>query len=151
MDSQRFLEPGDEVPGFSARTLSDPNLSVDFANGSKTVLLVFQPQCPACEIAVPYWLEIAAAGKRDKYQVFGITLGDAPKTAAFLASSGLDVETFVDLNAEMKRAYKLNLTPLTVVIDNAGKVEKIWPGAFNRETKPDVERYFGISVADDMK
>ena len=48
-------------------------------------------------------------------------------------------------SAEFRKLYKLNLTPLTIVIDNQGKVEKIWAGAFNENSKADMETYFGIS------
>lgn len=151
MDKQQFLKSGDQVPPLAVHTLSGQERMVNYAESSKTVLLVFQPQCPACELTAPHWREIIVAGERDQYQVFGISLGDGLKSNVFLTSSGLSLETFIDIDAGTKEAYKLNLTPLTIVIDNAGKVEKIWPGAFNRETKPDVERYFGISVADDVK
>jgi len=49
------------------------------------------------------------------------------------------LEAFVDVEAETKEAYKLTLTPLTIVIDNNGKVERIWPGVFSQETKREVE------------
>lgn len=57
----------------------------------------------------------------------------------------------MDIEAETKEAYKLSLTPLTIVIDNNGKVERIWPGVFSQETKREVERYFSISVVDAEK
>ncbi|HMO82183.1 MAG TPA: hypothetical protein PKD24_15450 [Pyrinomonadaceae bacterium] len=64
----------------------------------------------------------------------------------------LKIETFVDLDTNTKEAYKLFVTATTLVIDKAGKVEKIWVGAFNSETKSSVEEYFDISalVADAM-
>jgi peroxiredoxin len=151
MDKERFMQLGAEVPRLGSRTLHGEEKSVDFSRSEKTVLLVFHPQCPACEQVIPYWKQIQAAGELKHYQVFGISLGDISKSNAFLSSSGLSLETFVDLEDATKALYKLNLTPLTIVIDNTGKVEKIWPGAFNRGTKPDVERYFGISVADEAK
>jgi peroxiredoxin len=151
MDKERFMQLGAEVPRLGSRTLHGEEKSVDFSRSEKTVLLVFQPQCPACEQVVPFWRRIQTASETRQYQVFGISLGEITSSAAFLSSNGLRLDTFVDIDATTKALYKLELTPLTIVIDKTGKVEKIWPGAFNRETKPDVESYFGISVADEAK
>jgi peroxiredoxin len=146
-----FLKPGQPVPPLAANTLSGQRQMVNYAVSAKTVLLVFAPQCTACERALPYWREIKEVCARNQYQIFGISLDDSPKTNAFLKMKGLNVESFVDIDAEAREAYKLSLTPMTIVIDNNGKVERIWPGAFNPETKLEVERYFGISVRDDVK
>lgn len=146
-----LLEPGEAVKPFAANTLSGERQVVNYADRAKTVLLAFSPQCAACESSIPYWRAIKAACARNQYQIWGISLADGPKTSAFLMSKGLSLEAFVDIEAETREAYKLWLTPLTIVIDNNGKVERIWPGAFSRESKRDVESYFGISVADDVK
>lgn len=111
--------------------------------------MVFTPQCAACERTVPYWKEIRAACARNQYQIFGVSLDDGPRTNVFLTSNGLSMAAFVDIEAETKEAYKLFLTPLTIVIDNNGRVERIWPGAFSQEAKREVERYFGISAVED--
>lgn len=146
-----LLKPGQQVPPLVANTVSGQRQAINYADHARTVLLAFSPQCPSCERALPYWREIKEACARNQYQIFGISFDDAAKTNAFLASNGLSLESFVNIDAETTKAYKLSITPLTIVIDNNGKVEKIWPGAFNRETKTEVEKYFGISVADDVK
>lgn len=146
-----FLKPGQQVLPFAANTLSGQRQVVNYADRAKTVLLVFTPQCTACERALPYWREIKAACARSQYQIFGVSLDDGPRTSAFLLSNGLSLEAFVDIEAETKEAYKFFLTPLTIVIDNSGRVERIWPGVFSQETKLEVERYFSISVVDAEK
>jgi peroxiredoxin len=146
-----FLEPGQQVPPFAANTLSGHWQAINYAGHAKTVLLVFQPRCPVCERTAPYWREIRAACERRQYQILGIALGDGPKSAEFLKSHGLDLEAFADVDAETRRAYRLNLTPITFVVDSGGVVERVWPGAFNAESKAEAERYFGISLTDDAK
>ena len=146
-----FLKPGQQVPPFAANTLSGQRQVVNYADRDKTVLLVFSPQCSACERVLPYWEEIKAACVRNQYQIFGVSLDDGPRTHEFVRSNGLSLEAFVDIEAETKEAYKLFLTPLTIVIDNSGRVERIWPGVFSQETKQEVERYFGISEVDDVR
>ena len=146
-----LLKSGQQVPSFIANTLSGQRRGINYADCAKTVLFVFTPQCAACEQALPYWREIKAGCARNQYQVFGVSLDDSPHTSAFLASKGLSLEAFVGIDAETKEAYKLTLTPQTIVIDNNGNVEKIWPGVFSQAAKLEVETYFGISVADKVK
>lgn len=145
-----FLKPGEHVGSFAANTLSG-TLSgkrqvVKYAASAKTVLLVFRPECPACERTLPYWKEIKAVCDRQGYQVFGISLDSRAKTTEFLEANGLNLEVFAEADAHFKSTYKLNLTPLTIVIGNDGKVEKVWLGALNENSKTEVETYFGISL-----
>lgn len=148
-ESNELLKPGQSVKPLAASSLSGERRVVNYSDSIKTVLFVFSPQCGACERALPYWKEIRAACARDQYEVLGISLDNSPSAHAFLASNGLNVEALVNIDAETKEAYKLSLTPLTIVIDNNGKVERNWPGVFSKEAKLEVEKYFGIYVPDD--
>lgn len=146
-----LLKPGQQVPPLAANTVSGQRQAINYADRAKTVLMVFSPQCSACERALPYWKEIKEVCARNQYQVFGISLDNAAKTNAFLASNGLSLQSFIEIDAETTKAFKLTITPQTIVVGSDGKVEKVWPGAFNSETKAEVEKYFGISVMDDAK
>jgi peroxiredoxin len=146
----QFLEPGQQAPPLAAKSLSGQRRVIDYAAYSKTVLLVFSPQCPACERTAPHWRQIRAACARNQYQILAVSLGDGPKSEEFLKSHGIDLEVLADVDAETRRAYRLNLTPLTIVMDSGGNVERVWPGVF-KESKPEVERYFGISLMDEAK
>jgi len=140
-----FLTPGQQVRSFAANTVSGRRQVVNYSAQAKTVLLVFTPQCPACERTLPYWKATKAACEHKQYQIFGISLDSSPKSADFLTTNGLNLEVFAGMDPEFKNAYKLNLTPLTIVIDNNGRVEKIWAGALDEKTKAEVNSYFGIS------
>lgn len=143
----QFLKPGDHVGSFAANTVSGRRQMVNYAASAKTVLLVFRPGCPACERTLPAWKEIKAASERSGYQIFGISLDNNANTSDFLKANGLNLEVFAGADAQFQKAYKLNLTPLTIVVSNDGKVEKIWPGALTDNSKREVENYFGISLS----
>lgn len=133
------------MPSFAANTLSGQRQFVSFADHPKTVFLVFASECPACERSLPYWKALKGACDRHQYQVYGVSLDNRPNTKDLLTANGLNIEVFGNPSAEFKQLYKLNLTPLTIVIDNQRKVEKIWAGAFNENSKAEMETYFGIS------
>lgn len=140
-----FLTPGQQVPSFTANTLAGQRRVVNFSDHPKTVFLVFASQCPVCERSLPYWKAIKDASDRLQYQIYGIALDNRANTQDLLTSNGLNVEVFGNPKAEFKQVYKLNLTPLTIVIDDQRKVERIWAGAFTENSKVEMETYFGIS------
>lgn len=49
------LQEGTHLPSFAANTISGKKHTVDFSATEKTVLLVFQAHCPACERILPLW------------------------------------------------------------------------------------------------
>jgi peroxiredoxin len=137
-----YLKAGETVPPLVARTLTGERVEVDYTAAARTVLLVFSPQCSACDAVVPYWRDIEGACARNGYQIWGVSLGDGPGTLSFLRSHSLNVDSFVDLAPETINLYKLSLTPLTLVVDQQGKVQRIWAGILSKESKAEVDRYF---------
>lgn len=146
LNQPEFLKPGDHVGSFTANALSGKPQIVNYAASSKTVLLVFRSGCPACERSLPYWKEIKAVCDHNGYQIFGISLDTSANTGDFLRVNGLNLEAFADADPQFKHTYKLNLTPLIIVIANNGKVEKLWAGALTENSKAEVATYFGFSL-----
>jgi len=140
--SPASLQRGTLLPSFAANTIAGQRRTVDFSASDKTVLLVFQPDCPACERIVPLWKDLKADCERRHLQVFGISLDNQAKTNTFLTSAGLDLESFAGLDAAFKTRYGLHETPLTIVINRSGTVEKVWAGLPDDETAQNVRNYF---------
>jgi len=140
------LEPGDVVPAPIVQSLSGKGFIINFLENSKTVLLVFSTECSACERILPYWREIIRACQRNEYSVFGISLDGHIQTTRFLQIHDLALKTFIISNQEIMYGYKLHFLPQTIVIDQHGRVERIWRGVFRERDKADVEEYFGISL-----
>lgn len=136
------LQQGTHLPSFAANTTSGERRKVDFSASEKTVLLVFQADCPACEGIVPLWKDIKLDCDRRHFQIFGISFDNQAKANSFLKGSGLDLESFAGLDASFKNRYGLHETPLTIVIDRAGIVEKLWVGLLDKETGEKARNYF---------
>lgn len=142
LTSPASLQQGTLLPSFAANTILGQRRTVDFSASEKTVLLVFQADCPACERIVPLWKDLKVDWDRRQFQVFGISLDNQAKTNSFLTNSGLDLESFAGLDAAFKNRYGLHETPLTIVINRTGTVEKVWAGLADNETAQDVRSYF---------
>src|SRR5262249_12531587 len=78
------LQQGTHLPSFAANTISGKRRTVDFSASEKTVLLVFQADCPACESIVPWWKDIKLDCDRRRFQIFGISLENQAKANSFL-------------------------------------------------------------------
>lgn len=140
--SRDSLQPGTRLPSFAANTISGNRRTVDFSASEKTVLLVFQADCPACDRIISLWRDIKAVCDRRQLQTFGISLDNPAKTSTFLKDSDLDLESFAGLDPAFKNRYGLYETPLTIVINRTGHVEKVWVGSPDDGTAENVRDYF---------
>ncbi len=144
-----YLKPGQQVPPLVAQRVSGEAVTINPNEAQKTVFFVFAPGCVACEYTAPQWKLIENASSQKGFHSFAATLGnDDSKGTAFLSAHGLRSELLTHLSSQTKAAYQLTLTPLTIVVDAQGKVDKIWPGAFTDDMRSEVELYFGISLND---
>jgi peroxiredoxin len=145
----QYLKQGQKVPPLVAQRVSGETATINFGESQKTILFVFAPGCVPCEYTGPKWKLIENACAHEKCRSFALSLGtDNSKSVAFLSAYRLQSEVLTNLSSQTRAAYQLSVTPLTIVVDAQGKVEKIWPGAFNDDMKSDTERYFGISLTD---
>ncbi len=143
----QFLKQGQKVPPLVAQRVSGETATIDFGENQKTILFVFTTGCAPCERTGPKWKLIESACAHKKCRSFALSLGtDNSKSAAFISAYGLQSEVLTNLSSQTRAAYQLSLTPLTIVVDAQGKVERIWPGAFNDDMTSDAERYFGVSL-----
>ncbi|MEQ1603913.1 MAG: hypothetical protein ABL999_03515 [Pyrinomonadaceae bacterium] len=144
-----YLKQGQTVPPMLAQSDSGEPATISYEKSNKTVLFVFAPGCIACEYTGSKWKLIEDACAHAQCRSFAVTLGNTDsKSAAFLSAHGLRSELLTNLSSQTRAAYQLSITPLTIVVDDQAKVEKIWPGAFNDDMMSDAEQYFGISLAD---
>jgi hypothetical protein len=142
MESQRTLGEGAAVPEIvglnsdgSPKTLHYGEVNVP------TVLYVFTPQCRWCKknIANLHAL-IDQAGSR--YRVVGIAL-TREDLDLYMKNEDLNLP---DIRSDVREIYHLGATPETIVVSPAGKVLKVWYGAYETQTKPDIETFLQIHL-----
>lgn len=100
----------DEIPGF------------DSLIGPKGLeILVFNPNCPACERAAPAWQSLAESRNHDGFGFAFLALEDEGADE-FLRRHGIQTPRIEDNGALYKRLHVL-VTPSTVVLRRDGAVE----------------------------
>jgi peroxiredoxin len=94
----------------------------------KVLVLVFSPTCPFCDQNWPRWEQVISSLDRSVVRPVGVDV-TSTSTAVFLSQhqlTGLPVFFKVDPQAMMN--YRFQLTPQTILVDHAGRVEKVWTG-----------------------
>jgi hypothetical protein len=145
----KTLQPGDQVPSFSAQGLHGEMINVDYAGETRRVLLYFSATCPYCQEQFPYWRELLQRVNGNHFQVLGLVSESEDKTKLdeFLHSIGCESLHVAFVPNDLLRSYKLSMTPTTLVVLKEGKVEKAWAGRWNSEALAAASSTFGFSFS----
>lgn len=136
---------GAQMPDLRGFDLNGQPVEVRYGKDSRKVLvLVFSPTCAFCDQNWPKWEQVIASLDRAIVRPVGVDV-TSTANAAFLAQhlSGLPVFLKVDPQATVN--YRFQLTPQTILVDPAGKVEKVWTGVLTDSTVTELKQRLGSS------
>lgn len=135
------------VPAVAAKDLSGGPANVSYGDADYTVLYVFRPSCIWCARNRALINRVSDhAGQR--FRFIGITTVPHKEAAAYLSTHELTFPAYADVSETWAKAYKLGVTPQTIVVGRGGRVLKVWSGAFTGNTKTEVESYFSVKLPD---
>jgi len=109
----------------------------------KVLVLVFSPTCPFCEQNWPKWEQVISSLDRSVVRPVGVDVTSTAKEP-FLSQhqlTGLPVLEKVEPNVTMN--YHFQLTPQTILLNPAGKVEKVWTGVMTDSSVSDLKQRVG--------
>lgn len=135
---------GAQMPDLRGFDVAGQPLEVLYGNDSRKVLvLVFSPTCAFCDQNWPKWEQVIGSLDRSAVRPVAVDV-TSTTTAPFLAQhqlGGLQVFVRVDPHATVN--YRFQLTPQTILLDHAGKVEKVWTGVLNDSALSDLKHRLG--------
>lgn len=148
------LKIGDTVPSFSATGLSGEAVNVNYnGSGPQTVVLFFTPTCPFCRQQFAYWREILGRTDKTNFQVIGLVdqAEDKARLEEYLRTMGCSQDSQTPLRIalipkDVRDSYRLNATPITLVVANDGTVTKAWAGKWEEVQTADASTVFGLSL-----
>lgn len=142
------LAVGDRVPRFTATRLDGEQIDVAYtAQGRDRLLFFYTPSCPYSRQQFPGWLDLADRTDKSRIEVLGLVADaeDKAKLRQYLQEmgrgrpSGVTFDTAL-VSKEVRSAYKLSETPLTLLIANDGTVKKVWAGRWDSQALTLVRR-----------
>ena len=80
------------------------------------------------------------------FRVAGVSLVPSGTKEYTARHNFADILLMTEIKPESKSAYKLGMTPQTILIDASGKVEKIWTGLIRGEAQKEVEQLLGVKL-----
>ena len=104
-------------------------------------MFVFSPNCVHCRRNWPAWLEIAR-GAGQKRVVF-VNVGE-PLAPEFLRTHNFVSATVVaKADAQSILSYSLFEVPITLLISDKGRSERVWAGEVDKSRIDDIKRAIG--------
>jgi peroxiredoxin len=130
---------------FELKTLGGKQAGLDSFRGKPLVLNFFATWCDPCREEMPLLNGLAAAGKKDRYQVLGIAVEDTRGAVTeYIKEAKLVFPIALDLNSTVKRSYRIFGPPASFFIDANGVIRDIVLGPMTRERALDALRKTGI-------
>jgi len=120
---------GTQVPDLKGFDPEGKPVEVQYGKDPRKVLvLVFSPTCPFCDQNWPKWEQVISSLDRSVVRPVGVDVTSA-STASFLSQHQLTgLPVFLKVDSKVTVDYHFQLTPQTILVDHAGKVEKVWTG-----------------------
>ena len=144
------LRKGDKVEAFSAPTLRNQVINVNYTGKEATrVLLFFTPTCPFCSEQFPYWKEMLNRANGNQFQIIGVVSEseDKVRIEEYLKSLGCESLPIAILPQSVSKNYKLSMTPTTIVIDNEATVQQVWTGKWQSDDLATAGSIFGFQFS----
>jgi AhpC/TSA family len=137
---------GAQMPDLRGFDLAGKPVEVLYGKDPRKVLvLVYSPTCAFCKQNWPKWQAMITSLDPSAVRTVAVDVTSS-SSEIFIQQhqlAGLPVFQKVDPQATVD--YRFQLTPQTILVDPAGKVEKVWTGVLNDSTLSEIKRLSGAS------
>ena len=139
------LQVGSSVPPLTGHSVNGVAMAIRFDDVRiPTVIYVFSPQCGWCAKNIEnFRLLISQAGT--EYRVVGLAM-TRQDLDIYLPKERLTLPVFADVDSAVIAADQLGGTPTTIVVSPAGKVLKVWSGAYQDGLRQEIEGFLGVHL-----
>jgi peroxiredoxin len=110
----------------------------------KVLVMVFSPTCAFCDENWPKWEQVIASLDRSAVRPVGVDV-TSTANASFLSQHPSGLPVFVKVDPQATVNYRFQLTPQTILLDSAGKVEKVWTGVLTDSAVTELKQRLGGS------
>ena len=123
---------GAQMPDLHGFDVAGKPIEVSYGKDPRKVLvLVFSPTCPYCDENWPKWQQVISSLDRSAIRPVAVDVTSTASTPFISQHSLAEVPVFLNVDPSATVNYRFQLTPQTILVDHAGKVEKVWTGVLN--------------------
>ena len=139
------LSPGTKVDPVTALGHDGKPLTISYNGSDKpTVFYVITPSCIWCRRNQANINKVADTKVND-FRFIGLSLAE-PGLKEYVEKHHLEFPIYAGLTKETIQSLGLGSTPQTIVVSPEGKILRVWMGAYDNETRREVEAYFGVQL-----
>jgi peroxiredoxin len=137
---------GSQMPDLHGFDLKGKPIELDYGKDPrKALVLVFSPTCPFCDENWPKWQQVISSLDRSAIRPVAVDVTSST-SATFVSQHQLEeMPVFLKVDPRATVNYRFQLTPQTILVDSAGKVEKVWTGVLNDSAMAELRRRTGGS------
>ena len=143
--SANYLKPGETVTPLAGVDLNGRPYQVEYRKDRRRhLLLFFSPSCPYCVRQGPIWRDMLNRIDSTRFNVVGIVGERENKLEVMSHADALGyfktriVLPIVSVGDETLARYNLTATPITLLIDDNGRVEHAWVGKWDESKTNEV-------------
>ncbi|HEX4602445.1 MAG TPA: redoxin domain-containing protein [Candidatus Angelobacter sp.] len=137
---------GTQMPGLHGSDPEGKPVEVLYGKDPRKVLvLVFSPTCPYCDQNWPKWQQVISSLDGSIVRPVAVDV-TSTTSGAFVTQhqlAGMPVLLKVDPVDTVN--YRFQLTPQTILVDQSGKVEKVWTGVLTDSALAELKQRTGES------
>lgn len=144
---------GDRLNEFQTKNLNGIETKINYSeDDKKRILLFFKTTCGYCQKQMTYWKELVSGANGQNYKVTAITTEtDVQAIEDYKQKYKIQDWEVLIINPEEAQTAKLLATPITIIADNEGIVEKVWTGLWQNNDVDSAGKYFALNFSETAK
>jgi hypothetical protein len=136
------LVPGTQVPPISGESVAGL-VTITYPASQPLVLYYFSPDCGWCR---RNWDNVGLLANSLKGRFRLVALSTLPRVDQDVRDRLSGFEIVWSFSQDVRSAYRLGGTPMTVVVGTDGRVLKAWNGAFQGRVERGIESFFNVDL-----
>ncbi|MET1179649.1 thiol-disulfide oxidoreductase ResA [Peribacillus simplex] len=134
-DKNESLRKGSDAPNFVLTDMEGKEHKLSDYKGKGVFLNFWGTYCKPCEYEMPYMDNQYKNFKEQGVEILAVNVGESDYAVNnFITKHDLTFPVLIDKGREVENAYRVDILPVTFLVDKEGKVIDIITGALTEES-----------------
>ncbi|MFF2456455.1 thiol-disulfide oxidoreductase ResA [Peribacillus simplex] len=134
-DKNESLRKGSDAPNFVLTDMKGKEHKLSDYKGKGVFLNFWGTYCKPCEYEMPYMDNQYKNFKEQGVEILAVNVGESDYAVNnFITKHDLTFPVMIDKGREVENAYRVDVLPVTFLVDKEGKVIDIITGALTEES-----------------